>query len=142
MIWKAGEAICRSSLIYNASARHEWQSATRVTRIQHECNTSDTSPTQVRHECDTSATQVKNFDFDNDTGKNIFSHPYIYYMASERLQGEEQFHTKNYLLEMSRFHAKSAPQKLNFLMAKAISKSCTLDFICKCPCTFPHNYAQ
>ena len=52
-------------------------------------------------------------------------------MASERLQGEEQFHSKNYLLEMPRSHAKmrlkSAPQKLNFLMAKAISKSCTLD---------------
>ena len=75
---------------------------------------------------DASATRVKNFDFDNDTGKNIFSHPYIYYIASERLQGEERFHTKNYLLEMSRFHAKmrlkSAPKKLNFLMAKAISK--------------------
>ena len=111
-------AIFGSSLIYNTSARHE------------------------RHECDTSATRVKNFDFDNDTGKNIFSHPYIYYMTSERLQGEKQFHIKNYLLEMSRFHAKSAPQKLNFLMAKAISKSCTLDCSCKCPCTFPHSYAQ
>ena len=69
---------------------------------------------------------MKNVDFDNDTGKNIFSHPYINYMASERLRGEEQFHTKNCLLEMSRFHAKmslkSAPQKLHFLMAKAISK--------------------
>ena len=54
------------------------------------------------HECDTS----ENFDFDNDTSKNIFSHPYIYYMASERLQGEEQFHSRNYLLEMPRFHAK------------------------------------
>ena len=84
-------------------------------------DTSDTSATRVRHGCYTS----EKFDFDNDTCKNIFSHPYIYYMASERLQGEEQFHTKNYLLEMSRFHAKSAPQKLNFLMAKAISKSCT-----------------
>ena len=65
-------------------------------------------------------------------------------MASERLQGEEQFHTKNYLLEMSRFHAKmrlkSAPQKLNFLMAKAISKSYTLDYSCKCPFTFLHSY--
>ena len=62
-------------------------------------------------------------------------------MASERLQGEEQFHTKNYLLEMSRFHAKmrlkSAPQKLNFLMEKATSKSCTLDCSYKCPCTVP-----
>ena len=47
-------------------------------------------------------------------------------MASERLQEEEQFHTKNYLLEMSCFHAKmrlkSAPQKVNILMTKAISK--------------------
>ena len=141
-------------------------STTRATRVQHECDTSDTNETQatqVRHKCDTSATRttrvqhecyrtntsetrVKDFDFDNDTSKNIFSHPYIYYMASERLQGEEQFHTKNYLLEMSRFHAKmrlkSAPQKLNFLMEKATSKSCTLDCSYKCPCTFPHSYAQ
>ena len=102
---------------------------------------SDPSATQhVRHECytnDTSATQVKNFGFDKDTRKNIFSHPYIYYMASERRQGEEQFHSKNYLLEMPRFHAKmrlkSAPQKLNILMAKAISKRCRLDCSCKCP---------
>ena len=52
-------------------------------------------------------------------------------MANKRLQGEEQFHSKNYLLEMSRFHTKmrlkSTPQKLNFLMARTISKSCTLD---------------
>ena len=117
--------------------------------MHYECDTGDTSATRVRHECytnDTSATRVKNFDFDNGTGKNIFSHPYTYYTASERLQGEEQFHTKKYLLEMSCFHAKmrlkSAPQKLNFLMAKAISKSCTLDCSCKYPCTFPHSYAQ
>ena len=53
-------------------------------------------------------------------------------MTSERLQGEEQFRSKNYLLEMPRSHnkirLKSAPQKLNFLMAKDISKSYTLDF--------------
>ena len=49
---------------------------------------------------------MENIDFDNGTSKNIISHPYIYYMASERLQGEEQIHTKNYLLEMSHFHAK------------------------------------
>ena len=131
--------------------RHEYNntSNTNATRVQYKCNTTATRMTRVRHECntkDTSATRVKKFDFDNDTGKNIFSHPYIYYMASERLQGEEQFHTKNYLLEMSRFHAKmhlkSAPQKLNFLMAKAISKRCTLDYSCKCPCTLPHSYAQ
>ena len=50
--------------------------------------------------------------------------PCIYYMASQRLQGEEKFHSKNYLLEMSRSYAKmplkSAPQKLNFFIAKDI----------------------
>ena len=89
----------------------------------------------MQHKCDTSAKRVKNFDFDNNTSKNIFSHPYIYYMLNERRQGEEQFHFKNYHLEMPRSHAKmrlkSAPQKLNFLMTKAMSKNCTLDCSCK-----------
>ena len=66
-------------------------------------------------------------------------------MANERLQGEQQFHSKNCLLEMPHFHAKmhlkSAPQKPNFVMAKAISNSYTLDCSCKCPCTFSHSYA-
>ena len=47
-------------------------------------------------------------------------------MASKRLQGEEKFHSKYYRLEVPLSHAtmrlKSAPQKLNFLMAKAFSK--------------------
>ena len=83
--------------------------ATLPTRVKQVRDTSDTSATQVWHECytnDTSEARVKNIDFDNDAGKNIFSHLYIFYMASERLQGEEQFHSKNYLLEMSRFYAK------------------------------------
>ena len=67
-------------------------------------------------------------------------------MARERLQEEKQFYSKSYHLGMPRFHAKmrlkGAPQKVNFLMAKAISKSCILDCSCKCPCTFPHSYAQ
>ena len=58
---------------------------------------------------------------------------------------KEQFHSKNYLLEIPRSHAKirlkSASQKLNFVMAKAISKSYTLDISCKSSCTFPHSYA-
>ena len=109
-------------------------------------DTSATRVTQVlleRHKCDTSATLVRNFYFDNDTSENIFSHPYISYMANERLQGEEQFHSKKYLLEMPRSHAKmhlkSAPQKLNLAMATAISKWYTLDCSFKCPCTFPNS---
>ena len=48
-------------------------------------------------------------------------------MANERLQIDEQLHSKNYSLEIPRSHTKmrlnSAPQKLNFLMAKDISTS-------------------
>ena len=48
------------------------------------------------------------------TSENIFSHPSINYMAIGRLQGEEQFHSKNVLSEMPHSHAKmrlkSAPQ--------------------------------
>ena len=90
-------------------------SATRVIHEWHECNTSDTWTTRVRHECctnDTSAAQVKNFDFGSDTSKNIFSYPFIYYMASERLQREEQFHSKNQLLEKL-FNGKSYIKKLD-----------------------------
>ena len=57
-------------------------------------------------------------------------------MTNEKLQGEKKFHSKNYLLEMPRSYAKmrykNAPQKPNFVMAKAISKSYTLDCSCKC----------
>ena len=109
-------------------------SGTQSTRMQHECYTNDTSATRVKH-----------FGFDNDASENIFSHLYLSFMTNERLQGEEQFHSKNYLVEMSRSHPKmnlkKAPQKLNSVMAKVLSKSYTLDCGCKCPCTFPHSYA-
>ena len=66
-------------------------------------------------------------------------------MENERLQGEEQFYSKNYLLEMYRSHGKmglkSAPQRLNLVIIKAISKSYTLDCSCKYPYTFPHSNA-
>ena len=116
-------------------------SATRATGIRHECNTSDTSAARVRRECytnDASATRVKNFDFDNDTSENMFSNPYIFYMASERLQGAEKFHFKNYLFEMHCFHAK---MRLKSAQQKAISKLYTLDCSCKYPYTFPYSYA-
>ena len=61
---------------------------------------------------------MKNFNFDHDTSENTFLQPYNSYITNERLQGEEeQFHFKNYLLEISRSHAKMhlkiAPQKLD-----------------------------
>ena len=66
-------------------------------------------------------------------------------MANETLQGEEAFHCKNYLLEMTRSHAKmrlkSALQNLNFVITKAISKSYTPHYNCKCFCMFSDSYA-
>ena len=133
-----------SSLFYNTSARHE----------QHKCDTNDTSATQARHErreCSTSATLVRRVRYECDasaTQKTRVRNEWeivtavISYVANEILQGEEQFHSKNFLLEMprshSKVHLKSAPQKLNFVMAT--SKSYILDFSCKCFCTFPHSY--
>ena len=58
---------------------------------QHQCNPSET---QVQQECSTkgtSATSVKNFDFDNDTSKNIFSHLYINYMANKDYNERNNF---------------------------------------------------
>ena len=66
-------------------------------------------------------------------------------MPNERLQEEELLLSKNHVLEVPPSHAKmrlkSAPQKVNFLMAKSIQKSYTLNCSHKCPCTFPHSYA-
>ena len=105
-----------------------------TTRVPDTSDTSVTRTTQVRHErheCETSATCVKNFDFHNETSENTFSYPYISYMENERLQGKKQYHSKNCLLKIPRSHAKmhlkSTPQKLNFVIAKAISKSYKLD---------------
>ena len=82
---------------------------------------------------------MTNFDFDNDTSENIFSLPYISYIANERLQEEKQFDTKKYLLEMTRPHTKmrlkSALQNLGFVMTnikKVISRSCILDCSYNC----------
>ena len=76
----------------------------------------------------------------------MFSHPFIYCMTGERLRGEEQVHFKNYLLEIPFSHAKmrlktAQSQKLNFDMAKALSKSYTLDRSCKRLCTTPYSFA-
>ena len=94
---------------------------------QHERHECDTIATRVRHECytnDTSATRVKNLDFDKDTSENIFSHPYISYIANERFQGEKQFHSKNYLLEMPRSHAKIHLKSANALARSRIITHC------------------
>ena len=111
-----------------------------TTRVPDTRDTSAISAIQLQHECNTShmsATRVKNFDFDNKTSENMFHTPI-------RLQGQEQFHSKNNLLNMYYSHVKmrlkSAPQKLNLVIGKAISKSYALDCSCKYPSTFPYSY--
>ena len=98
--------------------RHKW----------HECGTSatqvrlsDTSATRVRISA-RRTTRVRHERKINYTSENIFSHPCISYMANERLQREEQFHSKNYLLEMPCPHAKMSLKSLNFVMAKLYQK--------------------
>ena len=67
-------------------------------------------------------------------------------MVNGRLQGKEQFRFKCYLLETLCYHTKlrlkRAPQRLNLVIAKAISTAYTQDYSCKCPCMFPHIYVQ
>ena len=64
--------------------RHECDmNATRTTGVQHERYTM----TGLQHKCntnDTSATRVKNFDSENGTSENIFSHHYISYICSKQ----------------------------------------------------------
>ena len=71
------------------------KSETRATRVQPICNINATL-----------MTRVKTFDFNNNTSENMFSHSFISYMTNKRLQEEEQFHSKNYRLEVPSVHAK------------------------------------
>ena len=151
-----------SSLFYNTTARHErcecnanGTTSTRVQHEQNECNTSETWATWVRYKCDTSATRVqykcnksatrvKNFDFDNSTSKNTFSQPILAIWQMENCKEKSNFILLTNFWKETCFHTKmrlkSAPLKLNFAMAKDISNSYTLDYSCKCPCTFSHSY--
>ena len=86
---------------------------------QHQRDKSETKMTGVQHECETSesgATYVENFN--KDTTENVFLHHYISYMTNERLQEEQRYHSKNCVLEILCSYAKmsstSALQKLNF----------------------------
>ena len=64
--------------------RHECDmNATQTTRVQRERYIM----TGLQHKCntnDTSATRVKNFDSENGTSEDIFSHHYISYICSKQ----------------------------------------------------------
>ena len=117
--------------MYNTNARHE----------QHECDTSDTNATQVRSKCDTSqkiwiliTTRVKTY----------------FHIPIFTIWEVKDYKERNNLIKVrplamphsqAKIRLKSVPQKLDFAMVKAVSKSYTLDCSCKFLCTFPHSYA-
>ena len=63
-------------------------------------------------------------------------------MSNKRWQGEELIYSMDHVLEVPLSHARmrleSTAQKVNFLMAKNIQKSYTLNCSHKYPCMFPH----
>ena len=123
----------------NDTGPHEWDKS----------HTSETRPkwtTQVLNEYytnDTSAARVKNFDFDNDTTENIFfDTPVLAMYQIKDYDERNNFILRTIckcLVSMTKCVWKLHRKKLTFVMAKAISKSYTLDCSSKCPCTFPHS---
>ena len=78
-------------------------SETRVHHKQHDCNASAAQATRVQQECyrnDTSATRVKKL-FLIKTRKKTYFHNSVLTISRtvKRLQEEEQFYSKDYLLE-------------------------------------------
>ena len=115
-----------------------------ATRVQHKCGTSATRTTRVRHKCYTNDTSEKTFDFDNYGSKNMFHIPIFTIW-----QVKDYKERSNFILSTTFKNASFAyqnefekcPQKLEFLMVRAISKSYTLDCSCKSPCAYPHSCA-
>ena len=110
------------------------------TITRREWNKSGTSATLVGRQMDTKDTgeeRLKNFHFDNGTSENIFTTLLAIWQMTD--------YNKNYFLEMPRSHAKmrskSAPQKLNFVIAKVVSKNFIHKISYKCPCTFKNSHA-
>ena len=108
-------------------------SATRVRQEQHECNTSATGPTRVRHGWKTLiliTTLVKT---------------YFHTLTFTIWQVKDYKERNNFILETTFWKCLvSMPNEFKkctkkTLMVKALSKRCTLDCSCKCPCTFPHS---
>ena len=103
--------------------------------VQHKCDTSDTNATRLQHECCTNDTHV--------TRVKIYFHAQIFTI----MQVKDYKERNNFILRTTlscsyaKMRLKNASQKLNFAMAKAISKSYPLDCSCKCPCTFRHSSA-
>ena len=132
-----------SSLICNTSDRHERHECdTNATRVLHErleCDMSAAKTTRVRHERKILVLIVTRV-------KTYFYTPIFTIWLMKDYKKRNSFILRTAFLHMFcihvEMHLKSVPQKVDFLITKAISKSCTLDCSCKCPCTFLNSYTQ
>ena len=122
-----------SSLFYNTIARHERHE-------RHECNTNAIQTARVQDERE----EFKNFDFDKTHVTTYFQISILTIWQMKHYKERDNFILRitfsKCLVPMPKLHLKSASQKLNFVMTKAISKSYPLDCSCKYPCTFQHIY--
>ena len=93
---------------------------------------------------DASGTQAKKFNFDNDTSENIFQTPILPKWQIKDYNKRNNFILRTpfwkCLVPIPKMRSKSALQKLNFLIPKAMSKSYTIDCSCECSRTFRHRY--
>ena len=135
-----------TSATHTQNEQQEWNtSETRATRLQHKCNMSAKRMTRVRHECYTNGTSENILYLITSRAKSYFHILYLLYGKSNITRsGTISFEVLplEMLRSHSKMHLKSSPQKLDFVMVKAISKSYTVDGSSKFPCTFPHSYAK
>ena len=112
----------RDQHLIQSNLQHEHQ--TRVTRMQHECNTSDTNATRKPHECHTSATQVRCEYYANDTGVTRALHQQHESNTSENIttQVKTYFHTPIFTIRQ----VKDYKERKNFILRIAFWKCLVL----------------
>ena len=146
-IWSNLQQECQTRATRVRHKQHKRNtSEIRATRARHKCNTSATWMTRVRHKYNTCAKRTIRVQHEwkililITTWVKTYFYSYIYYTASDKLQGVKQFHSiyylRKYLIPMPKCVWK-VHHKLDFVMVKAVSLDCG----CKFPCTFPHSYA-
>ena len=119
---------------------------TQTTRMRiewEECNASETQATQVRHEYYTNEKSA-NLLILIMTRVETYYHTHIlaiWQMKDYKERSSFILRTNFWKVSHAKMRLKSVPQKLNFAMAEAISKSYTLDCCYKWLCIFRHSYA-
>ena len=117
--------------------------ATRMRIEWEECNASETQAIQVRHEYYTNEKSA-NLLILIMTRVETYYHTHIlaiWQMKDYKERSSFILRTNFWKVSHAKMRLKSVPQKLNFAMAEAVSKSYTLDCCYKWLCIFRHSYA-